>query len=158
MFEYVSQNTPKLQDCSPRTWTTIPQSFKLQKSTLKLRSPFFLNLQSLDPAPYFFSITQNTRKTALHYFRRKKSSSVGFVVCHIPGLSGFGTTGSFDCCPCGLLNAFSTGSLFSREMFVPDDFFMNNPSIATFDSSALVVFFMLCFGVPTGDENWTESC
>lgn len=71
----------------------------------------------------------------------------------IPGLSGFGTTGSADCCPCCLLGVFSTGSLFSLEMFAPDDFFMNNPSITTFDSSALVVFFMLCFGVPKGDEN-----
>lgn len=75
------------------------------------------------------------------------------AICHIPGLSGFGTIGSFDCCPCCLLNVFSIGSLFSLEMFVPDDFFMPSPSIPTFDSSALVVFFMLCFGVPKGDEN-----
>lgn len=72
-------------------------------------------------------------------------------VRNIPGLSGFGTTASLDCCPCGLLNEFS--SLFSLETFPPDGFFMNSPSSTPLDSSALVVFFMLCFGVPKGDEN-----
>lgn len=76
---------------------------------------------------------------------------------HTPGLSGFGRTGSFGCCPCCLLGVLGTGSLFSLETFVPGDFFMNNPSVATFDSSVLD-FFVLCFGVPKGDEKGTESC
>lgn len=95
--------------------------------------------------------------TALFYKEKEQLCRVSSV-CHTPGLSGFGTTGSFGCCPCCLLSVFSTGSFFSLDIFVPDDFFMNNPSIVTFDSSALAVFFMLCLGVPKGDENWTESC
>lgn len=90
--------------------------------------------------------------TALFYKEKKELYGVS-TIYHKPGLSGFGAIGSFDCCPCCLLKVFNIGSLFSLEMFVPDDFFMNNPSITTFDSSALVVFFMICFGVPKGDEN-----
>lgn len=169
-LQYAPQNTPNLQNCSSRNWPTTPESFKLQKSALKLRSHFFSNLQSSDPevisSPIYNLQTQSLTLFQCHIrykqyvtvlFHRAEEAPWSFHCSHIPGLSGFGATGSFDGCPCCLLDVLTVGSFFSLEMFVPDDFFMTNPSIATLDSSALV-FFTLCFGVPKGEENWTESC
>lgn len=77
--------------------------------------------------------------------------SLGPALSNVPGLSGTSKEGGLA----GLV------SLFSLRLDPEEDSFMNKPSEeadAALDSSVLDVFFMLCFGVPRGEEHWAESC
>lgn len=78
--QHTSQNTPNLQDCSSRNWTTTPYFFKLQKSALKLRSHFFSTLQSSDSEPHTFSVSHKIKAICHCTISQGKRSSMGFLL------------------------------------------------------------------------------
>lgn len=76
----------------------------------------------------------------------------------LPGLLELWLIGGMACCPRCLMEALGTNSLFRLPRPTPAGGVMNRPCAwGPLGSSALVIFFTLCLGVPVGEAEGTDS-
>lgn len=76
----------------------------------------------------------------------------------LPGLLDAWPAEGVACCPCRLVEALGTHSLFRLPGLAPTGGIIKSPSErGPFGSSVLAVFFTLCFGVPPGEAEGTDS-